>query len=183
MTGGNSVAVDNRCRGCDYLGMPWINAQRERTDDPGHCIPTAVREDHLSRVAFISRGASLALPGRHITGVAALAGLEPEDAAFDVHQGLRATRTVVAGRARSLQTDEAGVPAEAGSSSVMPRWADLRLQVTVDFDISSAITLAIGLQGFWRDPAPKPPENTPPTTGALVFSSLTSGHLRQNNAR
>ncbi len=146
--------VDNRCRGCDYLGMPWINAQRERTDDPGHCIPTAVREDHLSRVAFISRGASLALQGRHIMGVAALAELEPQDAAFDVHQALRATRTVVAGRARALQTDEAGVPTEAGSSSVMPRWADLRLQVTVDFDISSAITLAIGLQGFWRDPAP-----------------------------
>ena len=70
--------VDNRCRGCDYLGMPWINAQRERTDDPGHCIPTAVREDRLSRVAFISRGASLALQGRHITGVAALAVLSLE---------------------------------------------------------------------------------------------------------
>jgi len=146
--------VDSRCRGCDYLGMPWVNAQRERTDHADHCIPTAAREDHLSRVAFISRGASLALRGHDIIAVAGLAALEPHDAAFDVHQALRATRTVVAGRARALQTDHATVPAEAGSSSVMPRWADLRLQVTIDFDISSAITLAIGLQGFWRDPAP-----------------------------
>jgi hypothetical protein len=146
--------VDSRCRGCDYLGMPWVNAQRERTDHADHCIPTAAREDHLSRVAFISRGAGLALRGHDITAVASLAALEPHDSAFDVHQALRATRTVVAGRARALQTDQATVPAEAGSSSVMPRWADLRVQVTIDFDISSAITLAIGLQGFWRDPDP-----------------------------
>ena len=144
--------VDNRCRGCDYLGMPWVNARRERTDDPQHCIPMAEREDHLSRVAFISRGTAIALRAHQIGGVAALAQLGPGDNAFDIHQALRATRTVVAGRARALQTDEATIPAEAGSSSVMPRWADLRLQVTVDFDISSAITLAIGIQGFWRDP-------------------------------
>ena len=74
--------VDSRCRGCDYLGMPWINAQRERTDHADHCIPTAAREDHLSRVAFISRGASLALRGHDITAVAGLAALEPHDAAL-----------------------------------------------------------------------------------------------------
>ena len=77
---------------------------------------------------------------------------------------------------RSLQPDQAGVPAEAGSSSVMPRWADLRLQPTIDFDISSAITLAIGLQVSGGTPHQTPPASTPPTAGAPGFSSLTSGH-------
>ena len=30
------------------FGMPSIDAERERTDNAGHCIPTTVREDHLT---------------------------------------------------------------------------------------------------------------------------------------
>src|SRR5262249_44804689 len=41
--------VDNRCIGCEYLGYPWPGST---TSDPRHCWPTAMAQDHLSRVAF-----------------------------------------------------------------------------------------------------------------------------------
>lgn len=144
--------VDNRCKGCDYLGHPWRNAQGQQTLDPNHCMPMAGTIDHLSRVAFVSRGASAALQGRNITAVGQLATLPPADGAFDEHQVLRATRTVVAGRARSLQTQQSGIPPEAGASAVMPRWADLRIQLSVDFDIGSALTVSFGIKAFWLSP-------------------------------
>src|SRR5207237_4293351 len=94
---------------------------------PDHCMPTALRLDHLSRVAFVSRGASAALQDQGIGSVGDLARRAADDPAFDAHQELRATRTVVAGRAAALQTQQAHVPPAAGTSAVMPRWADLRI--------------------------------------------------------
>jgi hypothetical protein len=143
--------VDNRCKGCDYLGYPWRNTQGELTNHCDHCWPMAEREDHLSRVAFMSRGARSALENQGVNNVASLAQVPSNSDLFNSHQILRATRTVVSGRATSLQTQNSRIPDEAGTSATMPRWADLRIYLSVDFDVSSAITLAFGLKVFGRD--------------------------------
>jgi len=137
--------VDNRCIGCEYLGYPWPGT----TPDPKHCWQEAGTVDHLSRVAFVSRGARGVLEDNTIGTVAALAGMPSTAAAFDEHQALRATRTVVAGRANALQTGASAVPPQAGTSAVMPAWADLRIYVSADFDIGSGITMAFGFQAVW----------------------------------
>lgn len=142
--------VDNRCKGCDYLGY----AGGRPTADPLHCIPTAKRTGHLSRVAFISRGASSSLRDQGISDVPALAELQPSSEVFNVHYSLRATRNVVSGRAASLQAQQAVVPPQAGTSGVMPKYADLHVYLTVDFDLGSAITFALGVKGFWVEPQP-----------------------------
>ncbi len=144
--------VDNRCRNCEYLGYPWVNAQGQRTDHQDHCMPTAQRSEHLSRLAFMTRGARLALDVQGVTQVTTLAQRAANDPVFDVHQTLRATRTVVAGRAAALQTQQSHIPAASGTSAIMPRWADLRLHLSVDFDIGSAITVALGVKAFWLEP-------------------------------
>jgi DNA replication ATP-dependent helicase Dna2 len=59
---------------------------------------------------------------------------------------LRATRTVIAGRALSLSTGQAAIPPQVGTSAVMPAWTDLRIYLTADFDIGSGITMAFGFQ-------------------------------------
>lgn len=142
--------VDNRCIGCEYLGYPWPGST---TSDPRHCWPTATMRDHLSRVAFVSRGARGALVDNNITSVAVLAGTSATSPAYDTHHVLRATRTVVAGRAQSLGTQQAFVPPQAGTSAVMPKWTDLRVYITADFDIGSGITVAFGVKGqFWVRP-------------------------------
>jgi DNA replication ATP-dependent helicase Dna2 len=137
--------VDNRCTGCDYLGYPWSGT----VQDPNHCWPLALEQDHLSRVAFISRGARGALEENRITDVATLAETNPESLAYDTHHLLRATRTVIAGRAQSLTSGQAMVPPQAGTSAIMPAWADLRMYLTADFDLGSGITTAFGFQAVW----------------------------------
>ena len=138
--------VDNRCKGCDFLGYPWRNAQGDLTNHCDHCWPMAEREDHLSRVAFISRGARSTLEGQGVNRVASLAQRTSDDPIFRLHQVLRATRTVVSGRATSLQTQDSRIPDESGTSAIMPEWADLKIYLSVDFDLSSAITFAFGLR-------------------------------------
>lgn len=137
--------VDNRCIGCEYLGFPWPGT----TTDPNHCWSQANQQDHLSRVAFITRGARSALEEHQIGNVATLAATQPTAAAFDAHHTLRATRTVVAGRAGALTSGTASVPTQVGASAVMPAWADLRIYLTADFDIGSGITVAFGMSSVW----------------------------------
>jgi len=145
--------VDNRCKGCEYLGQSmWTNAAGVSTASADHCMPEAQRIEHLSRVAFISRGASSALRDQNVSTVSDLAALTPGAAAFGTHQTLRATRMVVPSRAGALQTNQASVPLGVGTSAMMPSWADLRVYVSTDFDIGSAITMAFGLEAFWREP-------------------------------
>jgi DNA replication ATP-dependent helicase Dna2 len=137
--------VDNRCIGCEYLGYPWPGT----STCPDHCWSQATTQDHLSRVAFVSRGARGALEDGHVGTVSALAGTNPTDAVYDTHHTLRASRTVVAGRAQALNSGTATLPPQAGTSAVMPAWADLRIYLTADFDIGSGITVGFGFQAVW----------------------------------
>lgn len=144
--------VDNRCKRCDYLGYPWKDSNGQLKHHQDHCMPMAEREGHLSRVTFLPRGARRSLESKDIRTVSELAGVETNDHVFQDHQALRATRNVVSSRAVSLQEDRSLVPQDAGTSAVMPRWADLRIYMSIDFDLSSAITFAFGLKAFWLDP-------------------------------
>jgi hypothetical protein len=140
--------VDNRCSGCDYLAFPWPKVQPH----PDHCWSNAQNIDHLSRVPFVSRGARSALEDQKITTVASLAATQPSHGVYDSHHVLRATRTVVPGRAQSLGSGQPHIPAQSGTSAIMPRWADLRVYLTADFDIGSGITIAFGFKAFWIEP-------------------------------
>ena len=148
--------VDTRCSFCEYLGedRPPNSGDPHSAPHRDHCLPMARVQDHLSRVAFISQGVRLNLEQRGVGGVGALAQIPTTDPVFDTHQVLRATRTVVAERANSLNGGTVGIAPLSGTSASMPRWADLRLYLSVDFDIGSAITIAFGLSAFWYEPRP-----------------------------
>ncbi|WP_236833846.1 DEAD/DEAH box helicase [Blastococcus sp. KM273129] len=144
--------VTSRCRGCDFLGQAW---GANSGVDPLHCLPTAAATGHLSQIAFVGRGASALLAGAGSDTVSAVAALEPTDPAFDLHHSLRGQRTVIASRAESLTSGDAtGIAPRSGTSAVLPVWSDLSVYITADFDASSAITLALGLSGYWREPTP-----------------------------
>ena len=146
--------VDNRCSFCEYLGEPRPSNPNDphAAPHPDHCLPTAQSQDHLSRVAFITPGARQSLTHAGIGQVATLAQCQPADSVFDTHQSLRATRTVVASRASALQTQQTSLAPQSGTSACMPRWADLHIYLSVDFDMGSAITVAFGWKAFWYEP-------------------------------
>lgn len=147
--------VDNRCSFCEYLGEDRPgSSDPNAAPHPDHCLPMAEADDHLSRVAFVSQGARLTLEDRGVGDVGALARLTAGHKVYDAHQALRATRTVVSERAESLAIGTVGIAPLSGTSASMPKWADLRLYLSVDFDIGSAITVAFGLSGSWYEPRP-----------------------------
>jgi hypothetical protein len=145
--------VDNRCKGCPFLGAPWLDGQGNPTAQAGHCVPVAQASGHLSRVAYVSPGARTALEHAGVADVASLAGRQANDPALGGHHVLRGSRTVVRERADVLHAQRpAALAPDSGTSATMPKWADLRIHLSVDFDASSAITAAFGVQAFWLEP-------------------------------
>lgn len=149
--------VDNRCNGCEYLGFPRVRTNEqtgelERTDRDGHCMPTARRQDNLSRVAFLTRGSSQSLVDQQVDTVAALAQVPTDAEVFQAHHVLRASRTVLSTRATALRLQATGLAPQSGQNVLMPRWASLHVYLSADFDQSTAVTTALGLQASWFAP-------------------------------
>lgn len=162
--------VGSQCSGCEYLGYMWLGSTVD--PDARHCYPTAQATDNLSRVPFVSRGARLTLESSAIGTVADLAGAGAGHPSLRGHQTLRATKTIVAGRAEAIASNAVVTPPHVGTSALMPRWADLKLYVTADFDIGSGVTGILGLSGFFWDSTTEDPEPIAPQTFVVDTKSL-----------
>lgn len=146
--------VDSRCSGCDYLGYRWSRHDNEAAEaggadgadiDPRYCWPMAEATQHLSRVAGLTEGACGKLREAAVGDIAAVSALPAGSIAFEQHQILRAKRTVLRARAVTLRNDTpAEIPDRAGTSAVLPRFADIRASLSADFDIGSGLTFAFG---------------------------------------
>ncbi|MGK5023092.1 AAA domain-containing protein [Janthinobacterium sp. LB2P10] len=138
--------VTARCRNCDYLGMHWGAAKEP---DPGLCIPKAKSVDHLSRVAFVPRGAYRKLRANDIAQVSHLGKSADGHPAFESHPQLRAHRGIVKGRASSLACGMSGIANASATSAVLPAWPKARIFLVAEFDPSSAISVAFALTATW----------------------------------
>lgn len=141
------------CAGCDYLGQAFPNVTnpgRHSQAHPNHCVPMARTNDHLSRLPYLPRGGTTVLDRMGVIGTNNLANRQPADPCFDQHHSLRAGREIIPARARTLGgVGTVGVVAAGATTASIPKWSDLSLYVTADFDPTSAITLAFGLSGVF----------------------------------
>lgn len=141
------------CSGCDYLGQAFPNVTnpgRHSQAHANHCVPMARANDHLSRLPFLPRGGTTVLGRMGVAGTNQLANRQPSDPCFDEHHSLRAGRQIIPARAQTLAgVGVIGIPAGDATTASIPKWSDLSLFVTADFDPTSAITLAFGLSGFF----------------------------------
>jgi DNA replication ATP-dependent helicase Dna2 len=147
-------AVTPGCQGCESPGQKFKSTPGSSPSDwdPRHCLPVAERTQDLSRLPFLSRGATRVLRERGHGDVPAVAALPDTDTAFDSHHRLRGQRTVVSARARALTgVPTAPLASATATTAAIPRFAKLRLYLTADFDPGSAITLAFGLRWAWLD--------------------------------
>lgn len=142
--------VNYACNGCEFLGYPWLKDGKP-DNDPLHCWPTAEVCDHLSRVAGLSRGNARQLG---VPAMEDLANLATDAPIFERSPTLRAQRTRLPGRAKSLKANTAGILPDAGSDALMPKWPALHIYVFIDYDLSSAITATFALRAFWTEPTP-----------------------------
>ena len=140
------------CGTCDFLGNPE-ESRSTRGPQPGnqHCWQLGINTDHLCQLADVSRSGAAALASTYRT-VSELANASMEDEVFSSSPGLRARRHLLPARARSL-VDREGVSVEgAGTSATMPQWPDLHIYLFLEYDLSTALTGAMGVQAFWMKP-------------------------------
>jgi hypothetical protein len=146
--------VDHRCKGCEFLGYPWLDKDGKPTNRKTHCMPTADAAGHLSQIVGLSRGASEHLRSQSVRDVKTLASIGANAPVFNEHQGLRAKRGAFPHRAIALEGKTASRIPDSGGDALMPRWPDLHVYAFLDYDLSSAITAGIGLRAFWSEPVP-----------------------------
>lgn len=145
-------AVTPACQGCQNLGQLFLDEPGDSPADwdPQHCLPIARREQHLSRLPYLSRGSLRVLREQGHSDVEAVADLTSDNSAFDAHHRLRGQRTVVTTRARALRGDDVdALDLSSATTAAIPKSAKLRIYVTADFDPGSALTLAFGLTYGW----------------------------------
>lgn len=146
--------VDFRCKGCEFMGYPWKDEDGKIDNHPKQCLPTAERDDHLSRVFGLSRGASKELSNHSINKTVSLASTQSDSPVFNEHQGLRAKRTTFPYRALSLLQKQTAIIPKSGGDALMPKWPALHIYLFLDYDLSTAFTAAMGIRAFWDEPLP-----------------------------
>lgn len=149
--------VDARCSACDFLGYRnWLsNADRAILD--GHrdhyCVPRAEDVQHLSRLATITRGGRKTLESAGHADVPAVSALLPTAPAFEQHNSLKADRNHLPHRATALIAGNVTI-APNTTTIDFPKWADLEIFITVNFDPGTGYLTAIGSEGRFRQRAP-----------------------------
>jgi hypothetical protein len=148
--------VDSACSGCDYLGFRWQeNSESDENEPPAkakkdkfkenYCWPRAESEHHLSRIPGLTEAAASKLRENRIADITGLATTGAGSCIFESHQTLKAKRTVLLERAVAMRdATVAHVPDRAGTSAVLPRYPDIRVAVSADFDVGSGFTFVFG---------------------------------------
>jgi hypothetical protein len=131
------------CRGCEYVR---------------YCRAQAKRDDHLSRVPWLSRGQAAALrrddvaitTTRQLTD--AIASDSPAwQRAKEINPLLRGEAALLRARAMALHTGEPHF-AENRVWPLMPRWTDMDIYITIQSDPGTGITFAMGAGRRYRPP-------------------------------
>lgn len=176
------IHVTPRCSGCDYLGFEWELPTRDTevapppTKDPRYCWPTAQNTSSLSRIPGMTEGAAGKLRELGIETVEAFADLELDSAVFEQHQGLRASREMLSARAAALAGGrDIGLSEQAGSA-VIPRFSDLRVALSVDFDTASKQAFALGYEIVAAVPVGT--SEVPEWRGSIVRKAEFAGHQK-----
>ncbi|KNY20362.1 hypothetical protein AKJ13_23015 [Methylobacterium sp. ARG-1] len=108
------------------------------------------------------KGACGKLRDADVADIRRLAELRPTNRVFERHQRLQAGRSLFKARSDVLVAGAAAsIPDRAGTSAVLPRRCDVAVALSVDYDVGSGLTFAIG----YKLVLAMPTERRTPTTG------------------
>jgi hypothetical protein len=169
--------VDSRCSSCDFLGhRNWLRASDRLTLDAHrdhYCVTAAEDVGHLSRVATLSRGSRKTLEEAGHLNVAAISQVAAADPVFDQHNALKADRKHLPHRATALMTGAVTVALDTTTID-FPKYADLQIFLTVNFDPGTGLLTALGSEARFRQRVPfGQTSNVKHTWGAEAQTLLT----------
>lgn len=172
--------VDSRCSACDYLGhRNWLRASDRATLDANrshYCVTAAEDTEHLSRLATVTRGGRKTLCEAGHRDVSAVSAVAATDAVFDLHNALKADRNHLPYRAAALLTGEVTV-APNTTTVDFPKYADLQIFVTVNFDPGTGLLCALGSEARFRQRVPFGQTSTVQRTWAAEAQTLLTSTL------
>ena len=149
--------VDSRCSSCDFLGhRNWLRADDRAILDANrshYCVTAAQDTGHLSRLATITRGSRKTLHQAGYVDVTAVSTVPTTDPVFESHNALKADRKHLPHRATALLTGNITV-AQATTTIDFPRYADLQIFVSVNFDPGTGLLCALGSEARFRQRVP-----------------------------
>lgn len=145
--------VDSRCSACDFLGhRNWLRASDRAILDAHrshYCVTAAEDSGHLSRLATITRGSRKTLHQAGHVNVTAVSIVATTDPVFDLHNALKADRNHLAHRASALLSGNLTIAANTTTVD-FPRYADLQIFVSVNFDPGTGLLCALGSEARFR---------------------------------
>ena len=149
--------VDSRCSACDFLGhRNWLRAADRAVLDANrshYCVTAAEDTEHLSRLATITRGSRKTLHQAGHINVIAVAGVTTADPVFDLHNALKADRNHLPHRAAALMSGDVTV-APNTTTIDFPKYADVQIFITVNFDPGTGLLCALGSEARFRQRVP-----------------------------
>lgn len=149
--------VDSRCSTCDFLGhRNWLRASDRATLDAHrdhYCVPAAEDLGHLSRLCTLSRGSRKTLMAAGHASVTAVAQVQAADPVFDQHNALKADRNHLPHRATALMTGAVTIAPDTTTID-FPKYADLQVFITVNFDPGTGLLTALGSEARFRQRVP-----------------------------
>jgi len=174
--------VDARCSACDFLGYRNWLSHADRAILDGHrdhyCVPRAEDTQHLSRLATITRGGRKTLESAGHADVPAVSGLQPAAPAFEQHNSLKADRNHLPHRATALVGGNVTI-APNTTTIDFPKWADLEIFITVNFDPGTGLLTAIGSEARFRQRVPFGQQSQVTRTWPAEAQTLLSATLAE----
>jgi len=147
--------VNPRCSSCDWLGnKSWLSPDDEKifTANPNHyCFHSAEKDDHLSKMASLSKGAARVLHSGGHPKIVDLVGIAPGAATLRKHTFLRKDRNQIGARAEALTSDSIFVDQVAKVGGLARYWS-AEYDVIVNFDAGSGFLTGIAIRGILSAP-------------------------------
>ena len=143
--------VNPRCSSCDWLGnRAWLSPDDHIHFDPHpehYCSRSAEVNDHLSKLASVSKGASNVLGKGGHPKVASLVGIAPNSDVLRRHSLLRKDRGQIGARAASIVNNTTTVD-QSSKVGGLAKYLSAEYDMVVNFDAGSGFLTGIALRGI-----------------------------------
>jgi hypothetical protein len=174
--------VDSRCSACDFLGhRNWLRTPDRAILDANrahYCVTAAEDTGHLCQLATITRGSRKTLNHAGHRNVADVSNIALRDPVFDLHNALKADRNHLPHRATALMTGDVTV-APNTTTIDFPKYADLQIFLTVNFDAGTGLLCALGSEARFRQRVPYGQTSTVQRTWPAEAQTLLTATIQE----
>ncbi len=147
--------VNPRCGSCDWLGnKSWLSSEDQSifSANPDHyCFHSAEADDHLSKMANLSKGAARVLHSGGHPRIVDLVGMASTATSLKKHSLLKKDRKQIGARAHALVTNTISVDQVAKIGGLARYWS-AEFDVIVNFDAGSGFLTGIAIRGILSAP-------------------------------